>query len=123
VVDQTHGGLPAGTIDSWTVVNPGAAAPILMQAWRAVGSRTFKLVCETKATLKAGTQTIAADPPCEIEEGDAVGWRQDGISPAKTGGIGTDTMKCDPGCTNPGCNDCPVCNNRYNGVVWNKWPV
>ena len=49
VVDQTHGGLPAGTLDSWTVDNSGTAAPILMQAWRAVGSRTFKLVCETKA--------------------------------------------------------------------------
>ena len=123
VVDQTHGRLPAGTLASWTVDNPGGAAPILMQAWRAVGSRTFQLVCETKANLKAGVQTIIADPPCEVQDGDTYGWRQDGISPAQTGGIGADTMHCDPSCTKAGCNDCEVCNNAYNGVVWNHWVV
>lgn len=55
--------------------------------------------CLWLQTLKPGVQTIIADPPCQVEEGDAYGWRQDAISPAKTGGVGADTMKCDPGCT------------------------
>ena len=109
VVDQSHGGLPAGSIDAWTVTGVAAgSAPIKMQAWRAVGSMKYQLVCETQATIKPGLQTIPANPPCVIQEGDVYGWRQDGVQPNKAGGIGADTMVCDPACKDPKLHPGPI---------------
>ena len=42
IIDAYNFVLPAGVIESFTLYNHGAAAPITLQAWRAVGdARTF----------------------------------------------------------------------------------
>jgi len=127
--------LPAGTITSWTLFNHGAAAPISLQAWRPVDdARSFQLVCHYDTMLIPGAQTIQLVPPqgtCDVEDGDSIGWWQSGGS--AVGGIAYVSEKAtdwDPGCekqrTDTACFTaphkpecaCPVCNNRYGGVLW-----
>ena len=76
IIDRTFR-LPAGTVDSWTLYNFGAAAPITLQIWREVGLRKFVLVCTTDATLKPKRQTILdGTGGCTVEDGDNIGWWQ-----------------------------------------------
>eukprot|EP01052_Picozoa_sp_SAG31_P013264 SAG31_NODE_794_length_12043_cov_7.416192_8_plen_388_part_00 len=119
IVDRTFR-LPAGTVDSWTLYNFGAAAPITLQVWREVGLRKFALVCTTDAMLKPKLQTILdATGGCAVEEGDNIGWWQPSSA---VGGIGIDQDRWDPGCKAAYAKDrnvvCPQCTEAYQGVLW-----
>ena len=90
ILVDTSEKLDAGTVASFTLYNSGGPNPISLQIWRPVKTKTLQLVCETQATLKAGLQTIPASPPCEIENGDLLGWFQD--TGAKAGGVSADKI-------------------------------
>jgi hypothetical protein len=116
IMVDTSEKLPAGTVASFTLHNSGAAAPISLQIWRPAATKTLMLVCDTKATLKAGLQTIDAEPGCEIEDGDVIGWYQEGGG--VVGGISADQIIQEA--------DATMCSSVYHkfkdnfpvGVVW-----
>lgn len=112
--------LQAGTVESWTLHNWGAPAPITLQIWRTVGLRKFRLVCAMDITLKAGLQTIPyAVGGCDVEEGDSIGWWQkDGSA---VGSIGIDNADWLPSCQESYKKDmktyqCPGCTMAYIGT-------
>lgn len=128
VVDVGRGSLRSGTLDSWTLHNnartcspTAGSSPIALQVWRPVSKMSWKLICETKAVLKPGLQTISAVKGCDTEDGDYIGWF---TGAGVEGGISLEQAECESLCQGGGkcgSGDCSMCDKTYGGVIWNKW--